>query len=82
MFLPQWLLLVEGAGETGVTLTADLENWKYYHDLLLLLIYILVKLDHPLPLPPERRGLFELYISPAEGWSSTWAAVVEEEQTL
>ena len=47
MFLPQWLLLVEGAGETGVTLTADLENWKYYHDLLLLLIYILVKLDHP-----------------------------------
>ena len=49
MFLPQWLLLVEGAGETGVSLTADLENWKYYHDLLLLLIYILVKLDHPSP---------------------------------
>lgn len=81
MFLPQWLLLVEGAGETGVTLTADLENWKYYHDLLLLLIYILVKLDHPLPLPPERRGLFELYICLIKP-ASTWAAVAGGEQTL
>ena len=35
----------------------------------------------PLPLPPERRGLFELYICLIKP-ASTWAAVVGGEQTL